>query len=200
MATVVLLGVALVGALLQPSGDPEVPTPVVAAAAPIREVSEPTTIPSELVATPPLPTTVARPPDRMEELHAMAHAAYVGWFDAIYRSDPESLARWVATAGLVEAGHVAMAGGTIAFTNPPTEELVALTVDGVLRDSPWCVVLRTTDDVSRFIDAAVPSRSVITVYWPDEASRLRMATRWGAGTPATVWSADCARRPARSVS
>ena len=69
--------------------------------------------------------------------------------------------------------------------------MVALGVDRVLLDRPDCVVLEVTDELGGFIDARHPSRTVIVVYWPEGEDRLRMATQWDVGTPASVWQTDC---------
>lgn len=129
--------------------------------------------------------------DRHGELQLDVHAAYVGWFDAVYRGDPGALATWVATGDLYEAGLEAMASESLRFIAPPTANRVGLQVDDVLLDREDCVVVLMTDRVDRFLDAATQSRTVIGVFWPDGGGRLRMAGRWGAGTPESAWLGQC---------
>jgi len=129
--------------------------------------------------------------DRHGELQRNVHAAYVGWFDAVYRHDPGALATWAATGEVYEAGVEAMASESVRFIAPPTALSVGLRVDDVLLDHQDCVVVLMTDRVDRFLDAATPSRTVIGVFWPDGGGRLRLAGRWGAGTPESAWLAQC---------
>ncbi len=132
---------------------------------------------------------------RRLEVEKAARAAYVAWFDAIFRDDPAAVEAAVATAEMHAAALTAMAEDRIEFTAAPSADNVSLVVDEVLLDRPDCVVAVITDDLSGFVAAARASRTVITVYWPrTEPGRLAIATQWEPGTPESVWRTDCDER------
>ncbi len=197
IAVVVVLGLGLVVAMLPGEARPPAAT-IVTTTAPggAATLGAPDATRSEL-GSPPTSVSAAANDDeaRRVEVEKAAHAAYVGWFDGIFRDDPAAVEAAVATAEMRAAGMRAMTEDRIEFTAAPSPENVSLVVDEVLLDRSDCVVAVVTDDLSAFVDAARTSRTVITVYWPgSDTGRLVIATQWEPGTPESVWRTDCDRR------
>ncbi|MFQ5554733.1 MAG: hypothetical protein ACE5GC_05115, partial [Acidimicrobiia bacterium] len=171
---------------LMPPPESEVATP-----APSPSIAPATTVSVSKPADPEQ-TKAPGPGSRALQLAGLAREAYLGWFEAIHRDDPQLLATAVGSQEMFDAGVVAMEQDRIRFTRAPAAYDALLVVDRVLLDRSDCVVLEVTDDLTRFVAAVEPSRTVIVVYWPDVATgRLLMATQWEPGTPASVWAMDC---------
>lgn len=177
----------------------------------LEPTSQTTEVPTTTVAAATAPTTSQLPTltaatsvpvaaRTVDDLRALAHASYLGWFDAIYRDDPVALARWVGTDRLYEDGLRVMEDDSIPFIREPTADRLDLEIEEVLLDRADCVVLQITDELAGFIEADPSSRTRIVVHWPTgDPVYLRMATVWAEGSPSAGWETDCdhrVRRPA----
>ncbi len=122
-------------------------------------------------------------------LQADVEAAYLAWFEAIYRRDVDALGSAVATVELRKAGEAAIASGALQFTAVPSPGSIRVRVNEVLLELPDCVVVEMTDDVGGFLATAEPEQTMILVLRGDE--NLRLSSVWAAGTPSAVWRAEC---------
>ncbi len=123
----------------------------------------------------------------MAEVEGILRGLWFGWFDAIYRKDPDALWEVVATEKLYEAGVAAMDREGL-FTEAPTREGTVVEVLEVLLDRPDCLVVWNRVDVSVYRGAGAVSSSV-DVLWPDPRYGWRQATAWSG--PGDLWINDC---------
>lgn len=148
------------------------------------EVSPPSTTVTTTSTT--APSTTSTTLDRTEEVRLLLVDLYFGWFDAIYRKDPDALWDVVAT----EEGHAAgvAAMETLTFIRPPTRE--SMSIDGVevLLDREDCLVVYSEDDFSEFRGPGADGTGV-DVLWPSESHGWRFAAAWAYKND--LWISDC---------
>lgn len=130
-------------------------------------------------------TTTTSEDDRVAEVEQILTDLWFGWFDAIYRRDPDALWDVVATTSTHESGVRAMT--SLEFVQAPSPENISITIDDVLLDRPDCLVVVNTVSVD-FI-RGTPSDTAVEVLWPDPNSMWRFATSWV--HPDDLWQADC---------
>ncbi|MFQ5966978.1 MAG: hypothetical protein ACE5MI_05135, partial [Acidimicrobiia bacterium] len=119
------------------------------------------------------------------EVAAILQELYFGWFEAIYRKDPEALDNVVATEEMRAAAVEAMPSAE--FERPPTLESVVVGIDGILLDRPDCLVVARTLDLSTFRGAGSTSTAV-SVLWP-ERDGWRLVNTWSSQND--LWLPDC---------
>lgn len=129
-------------------------------------------------------TTTTSEDDRIAEVEQILTDLWFGWFDAIYRRDPDALWDVVATTSYHETGMQAMDG--LVFESPPTESGLTILVQDILLDRPDCLVVQNTVSVPFLAgDPVAPS---VDVLWAHERG-WRLATSWV--HPNDLWLADC---------
>jgi hypothetical protein len=129
-------------------------------------------------------TTTAE--QRLAEVEVLLQDLWFGWFDAIYRKDPDALWQVVATTQSHDAGVAAME--TMEFTGEPNADGVNIESLEMLLDRADCLVAFYTIDVSDFRGTGSTSEHV-SVLWPDERYGFRLATGWT--HPDDLWLMDC---------
>ena len=160
-------------------------------------ISSTTTIlsasPTTTSSTSPPPTTTIEPTtvtttaaQRLAEVEVLLRDLWFGWFDAIYRKDPDALWEVVATTRNYDAGLAAM--DTMTFIEPPTLEGVVIEDLALLLDRSDCLVVEQTLDLSSFRGAGSIG-STVSVLWPDSRRTFRFATDWR--LPNDLWLQDC---------
>lgn len=128
-------------------------------------------------------TTTAE--QRLAEVEVLLQQLWFGWFDAIYRKDPDALWQVVATTTFFEDGVAAM--DSMEFIAPPTLNDALIGDLSILLDRPDCLVVEHFVDMSRF--RAVTGGGTVRVLWPDERYGFRFATAWQ--FPNDLWLDDC---------
>ena len=123
---------------------------------------------------------------RLAEVEEMLRDLWFGWFDAIYRKDPDALWEVVATTRSHDAGIAAM--DTMRFIAPPTPEGVIIEHLKVLLDRSDCLVVDQTLNFSTFRGPGAIG-STVSVLWPNKSNRFRFATDWQ--LPDDLWLQDC---------
>jgi hypothetical protein len=134
-----------------------------------------------------LSSSTTQAASREEEVKAILEDLWFGWFDAIYRKDEDALWAVVATQNNFEAGQNAMSDEGV-FTRAPTAGDVQLVDFEILLDRPDCLVVSQQVDVSPF-RAGPAEFTTVTVLWPDDQQRWRMATQWQYVDD--LWIHDC---------
>ncbi|MGQ0849951.1 MAG: hypothetical protein ACT4OP_12745 [Actinomycetota bacterium] len=127
-------------------------------------------------------TTTAE--QRLAEVEELLQNLWFGWFDAIYRKDPDALWAVVATTRNYNAGVSAME--TMQFTAAPSREGVSINEVNILLDRPDCLVVEHTVDATRFLGVEV---TTVEVMWPDPRYGWRQATSWKFAND--LWMQDC---------
>lgn len=176
---IVLLAAVLVALLVD--DDP------VVSAAPPPSVTSTTALPST--------TSTTTAEQRVEEVRIILEDLWFGWFDAIYRKDPEALWRVVANEEGHEAGVAAM--DRAEFTESPTREGVVTLDLEILLDRPDCLVVYVVHDLSAFKGSAGTGDAIVDVLWPDARYGWRFAAHWKYRDD--LWQADCDYRTREST-
>jgi hypothetical protein len=130
-----------------------------------------------------LTTTVEQ---RLAEVEVLLQDLWFGWFDAIYRKDPDALWEVVATTTFYDAGVAAME--TTQFTSEPRANEVMIPAAEILLDRQDCLVVFHEVDLSSFLGDGATSE-VVTVLWPDSRYGFRFATDWQFRND--LWLDDC---------
>lgn len=130
-------------------------------------------------------TTTTSEDDRIAEVEQILTDLWFGWFDAIYRKDPDALWDVVATTAFHDAGVEAMS--ILEFNESPARELIDVEVNEVLLDRHDCLVVFAT--ASAPFLAGDSTNSTVKVLWPDDSRSWRFATSWQ--HPRDLWQADC---------
>ncbi|MBK5268656.1 MAG: hypothetical protein JJE47_14610 [Acidimicrobiia bacterium] len=157
--------------------------------------------PSPLTASPPVTaatTSVTAPPttapvatstttegQRSTEVEALLQTLWFGWFDAIYRKDPDALWPVVATTRFHDAGISAM--DSMEFVVAPTETNVRVEGTKILLDRPDCLVVENFIDMTEFRGSV--GAPTVSVLWPDSRYGFRFATGWKYAND--LWLMDC---------
>ena len=158
------------------------PTTTLLAAPPTTAEPVPTT---SATTTSAAMTTTTTEEQRVTEVEAILTDLWFGWFDAIYRQDPDALWDVVATTPFHEAGVKAME--SLQFDEEPSRDVLSVVVSGVLLDRTDCLVAENL--ISLPFLAGDPSNNGVNVLWHEEARGWRFATSWlYAGD---LWQADC---------
>lgn len=148
------------------------------------EISAPATTVTTTSTT--APSTTSTTLDRTEEVRLLLVDLYFGWFDAIYRKDPDALWSVVATEQFHAAGTNAME--TMTFVRAPTKDGIEVDSFEILLDREDCLVVYSDVDFSEFRGADVRVEGV-DVLWPSESHGWRFATSWVYKND--LWIADC---------
>lgn len=122
---------------------------------------------------------------RVEEVRLILEDLYFRWFDAIYRNDEAAVREVVATEARLAAFHEMAANH--GYPSPPAREAVRVLELTVLLDSPDCLVVFNTLDLSEWLGDGERS-SGVDVLWPHETG-WRRATLWT--HPNDLWRTDC---------
>ena len=137
--------------------------------------------------TPTEATTVTTTAEqRLAEVEELLRELWFGWFDAIYRKDPDALWQVVATTGGYQAGIAAM--DSLEFTAVPSKAAVVIDLLDLLLDRDDCLVAFYSINVSGFRGSGSISERV-SVLWPDDRYGFRLATDWT--HPNDLWLSDC---------
>jgi hypothetical protein len=128
-------------------------------------------------------TTTAE--QRLAEVEALLQQLWFGWFDAIYRKDPDALWEVVATTTFYDAGVAAME--TMEFIAAPTSEGVLIEDLSILLDRPDCLVVENSIDMTAF--RGLDGDTTVSVLWPDIGFGFRFATGWQFAND--LWLNDC---------
>jgi Flp pilus assembly protein CpaB len=142
------------------------------------------TIPASTTTTTEPTTTTLSEEARKAEVEAILQDLWFGWFDAIYRKDPDALWEVVATSAKHAEGVAAM---EIADFGEPTPEGVRVEVLEILLDRGDCLVVHDRVSVGGFTTEG--SSEAVDVLWPDERYGWRRATSWA--NPNDLWLGDC---------
>jgi hypothetical protein len=134
----------------------------------------------------PASTTITSEEQRRAEVEELLGDLWFGWFDAIYRKDPDALWRVVATTQRYDAAVGAM--NSLTFLQAPTREGVIVRDLDLLLDREDCMVAFYEIDVSSFRGDEMVSTGV-SVMWPDERYGWRFATSWLFAND--LWQQDC---------
>ncbi len=126
------------------------------------------------------------PVDRVVEVEGILRGLWFGWFDAIYRKDPDALWKVDATVEGHEAGVAAME--TMSFTEEPSLAGTQVRVEEVLLDRPDCLVAWFSLDVSAYRGPGAQTRKV-AVLWPDARYGWRIGGTWSG--PGDLWRTTC---------
>ena len=129
-------------------------------------------------------TTTAE--QRLAEVEALLKDLWFGWFDAIYRKDPDALWQVVATTTFYDAGVAAME--TMTFQSGPERNDISIVSLEILLDRPDCLVASQNVDVSPFRGPGTLIQNV-SVLWQDTQYGFRFATDWV--HPGDLWLQDC---------
>jgi hypothetical protein len=121
---------------------------------------------------------------RQVEVEALLKELWFGWFDAIYRKDPDALWEVVATTQFHDAGVAAM--DTMEFISEPTVDGFDISDLEILLDRPDCLVAAYTIDPLLLSE---PRASFVSVLWPDDRYGFRFATDWQYAND--LWQGDC---------
>jgi hypothetical protein len=124
--------------------------------------------------------------DRLVEVEGILQGLWFGWFDAIYRQDPDALWQVVATTRFYDAGVAAM--DSMEFVAAPSSEGVDVSLTEILLDRDDCLVVHHSVDISMFLGPGEDSQTV-SVLWPDALHGWRFATAWQ--HPRDLWLMDC---------
>lgn len=183
----VLLAGALVWVLMgggeaEPAATTRVET-TAATSPPSTALAAPTTVPATTVASTTSSTTEA---ERVAEVEVILRDLWFGWFDAIYRNDPDALWEVVATTPGHDAGVAAME--TLEFTAEPSLQEMHVDVKRLLLDRPDCLAVHVTADAAAFRGPGAMTERV-EVLWPDPRYGWRFATSWK--HPDDMWLTDC---------
>jgi hypothetical protein len=130
-------------------------------------------------------TSTTTEEQRLAEVEQILTDLWFGWFDAIYRKDPDALWDVVATSSKFDSAVAAM--DTLEFQTPPSESALDVRVIEVLLDREDCLVAQSSTEAP-FIQGS-PSSQSVQVLWPDPARGWRFATSWV--HPNDLWLADC---------
>jgi hypothetical protein len=146
-----------------------------------------TTLPAPSSTTTAASTTLTTTAEqRLAEVEVLLGDLWFGWFDAIYRKDPDALWDVVATTRSHDAGIAAMS--SLTFESQPGHGQIEIRSLELLLDRSDCVVAFYTIDATSFRGTGSTSEQV-TVLWPDERYGLRLATEWS--YPRDLWLMDC---------
>ena len=150
-------------------------------------VSPPTTTATSAVSTTAAePTTLTTTAEqRLAEVEELLGDLWFGWFDAIYRKDPDALWEVVATSRFHDDGLAAI--DTMAFTAAPNRSHVLVEDVSILVDRPDCLVVENSVDMTAF--RGVRGDTTVIVLWPDVRYGLRFATSWKFAND--LWLNDC---------
>jgi hypothetical protein len=130
-------------------------------------------------------TSTTTEEQRLAEVEQILTDLWLGWFDAIYRKDPDALWDVVATTPYHEAGLSAMSN--LEFDEQPTVDALDLVVENILLDRDDCLVVQNS--VSLPFLAPDSSSTGVDVLWPDPTRGWRFATAWVHAND--LWLADC---------
>ena len=134
-------------------------------------------------------TTTQSPDVRLAEIQRMVHEALVGRLQAMYDKDPAALSPWVGSQKVFDRTIESM--DRVVFTEIPTLDNVAVTVEDLLLDRVDCVVTLVSIDVRKVAEGADEIGRDVSVWWPDDSGVLSVAAFWGVGTPEQVWMDEC---------
>ena len=123
---------------------------------------------------------------RLAEVEDLLRELWFGWFDAIYRKDPDALWQVVATTKFQEAGVAAME--SMKFQAEPARADILIHQIEILLNRPDCLVVEQNVDVSAFRGTGTIIQNV-SVLWPDRRYGFRFATDWV--YPGDLWLQDC---------
>jgi hypothetical protein len=142
-----------------------------------------TSVPSTTTTLATTLTTTAE--QRLAEVEVLLQELWFGWFDAIYRKDPDALWEVVATTTFYDAGVAAME--TMEFVAAPTSEGVLIEELSILLDRPDCLVVENSIDMTAF--RGLDGDTTVSVLWPDARFGFRFATGWQFAND--LWLNDC---------
>lgn len=128
-------------------------------------------------------TSTTTEAQRLVEVELILQELWFGWFDAIYRKDPDALWKVVATTRFHDAGVAAM--DTLEFQSAPIIDGVHIELREILLDESHCLVTYETVSAS-FVNGTSTS---VSVMWPDQRYGMRFATAWE--QPGDMWRPDC---------
>jgi hypothetical protein len=122
---------------------------------------------------------------REAEVEQILTDLWFGWFDAIYRKDPDALWEVVATTTKYDAAVAAM--DNLTFLASPDAPSLNVQVLDILLDREDCLVAQSVTEAP-FLTGS-PSSESVQVLWPDPLRGWRFATSWVYA--ADLWQADC---------
>jgi hypothetical protein len=176
---------ALAGALiflsLQRGGDPVASTTSLSTSVVVSTTDE---MEVTTTAEPALTTTTSEA-QRRAEVEELLRDLWFGWFDAIYRKDPDALWQVVATTRFHDSGVAAME--TLGFTSEPQADSFHIRSTDVLLDRSDCIVVYYELDASDLVGQ--PAAPFVSVLWPDPRYGFRFATDWQYIND--LWLQDC---------
>lgn len=144
-----------------------------------------TTSQIEVTTTTEASTSTTTAEQRQAEVEELLKDLWFGWFDAIYRKDPDALWQVVATTRNHDAGVAAME--TMGFIAAPARDGVQIAEFRVLLDRSDCLVVENSVDMTAF--RGVVGGSTVSVLWPDDRYGFRFATSWQYAND--LWLQDC---------
>jgi hypothetical protein len=121
----------------------------------------------------------------LAEVEELLQDLWFGWFDAIYRKDPDALWQVVATTTFHADGVAAM--DSMEFIAAPTRSDVLIRDLSILLDRPDCLVVENSIDMTAF--RGLDGDTTVTVLWPYARYGFRFATGWRFAND--LWLNDC---------
>lgn len=193
LGVIAALAVAVWAALS--SGDEEPPatttastaTPATVTTLPSTTTTAPTSTVTTLATTSSTaaPDTTVSPEARLEEVRLILEDLYYRWFDAIYRNDEEAVREVIATEDRLEAFQEMAANHS--YPSAPDPAQIRTKDVEILEDSPDCLVVHSTLDLTEWLGEGMTS-SGVDVLWP-HTDGWRRATLWA--HPQDLWRTDC---------
>ena len=123
---------------------------------------------------------------RLAEVELILQELWFGWFDAIYRKDPDALWEVVATTRFHDDGVAAM--DTMEFASEPVMNQLRIAEIDLLLDGSDCLVVYHSLAIVDFRGPNATGETV-SVLWSDPIHGWRFATDWQ--SPRDLWAGDC---------
>ena len=131
-------------------------------------------------------TSTSGPRDRVAEVEGILRGLWFGWFDAIYRKDPDAL--WEVVATEKTRDDAVATFDLLEFSGPPSWEGTKITVKEILLDRSDCLVVFQRGDFTAYRGPGAVGETV-SVLWPDEDGSWRIAALWSG--PGDLWRTTC---------
>ncbi len=182
----VVVGLAVVVALLLINRDGDSPPDTLADATTTATSVVTTTVPPPTTTTTGASTTAATEVEvveTVEKAEAILRELWFGWFEGIYNQDEDRIREVVATEAMLNAGLNAFGS---EFTSEPKREGILLETE-ILRSDHECLVLWSTVDVSSFRGPSAIAESVQVLRRTDDEWRFAFSWRFRND----LWEADC---------
>jgi hypothetical protein len=124
---------------------------------------------------------------RLAEVEVLLQDLWFGWFDAIYRKDPDALWEVVATTRLHQDGLAAIDMEGLFIAEPERSGVAMLELE-ILLDRSDCLVVWSLKNFDTF-RGPIGDTDSVNVLWFDQEHGWRFATDWQ--FKGDLWLQDC---------